>query len=122
MATKQDDPAVEAPKTPPDPFPAIDKGVDEDGLRWEDVSVFGTTYRVREITVDESDTAFDASQNPDKTFNPRLNQRLELVASVVSPPITIDQIGKWTMVKLRALLYVHDRVNTLPAADAAGNG
>lgn len=120
MATKKVETPVETPAEP-DLFPAVAKGIDEDGLRWEEIILYGTTYRVREITVDESDDAFDASQNPDKTYNPRLNQRLELISSIVSPTVTLDQISKWSTVKLRALLYVHGRINTLPAADASGN-
>lgn len=123
MATKRTAPAVEeTPKpTEDDPFPAKAKGTDENGLRWEDVTVLGTDYRIREITVDESDAAFDASQNPDKTYNPRLNQRLELASSIVTPAVTLDEVGKWSKVKLQSLLYVHIRLNSLPPADTEGN-
>lgn len=105
----------------PEPFPAIESGIDGDGLRWEVVDILGTKTRFREITVDESDIAYDASQNPDKTFNMRLNQRMELVASVVDPKITLDDVDKWGVRKLRAMLYVYDRLNTLSPADAEGN-
>ena len=71
--------------------------------------------------MDESDAAFDASQNPDKTFNPRLNQRLELASSIVCPKTSLDDIGKMGVVKLRALLFVSQRINSLPPADEAGN-
>jgi hypothetical protein len=98
-----------------------DKGIDENGLRWEEADVFGTTYRLREITVEESDVAFDAAQGPDKTFNPRLNQRLQLCSSILSPATTIDDIGKWGVAKLVMLLTAFDRLNTLPAADDEGN-
>jgi hypothetical protein len=97
-------------------------GVDDNGLAWEDVVVLGTTYRLREISVEESDVAFDASQNPDKTFNPRLNQRLQLASSIVTPPTTLDEIGKWGIRKLVAMLNAYDRLNSLPAADTEGNG
>lgn len=101
-------------------FPALDKGV-ENGMRWEDVDIFGTTYRVRQITVDESDDAYDASQNSDGTFNARLNQRMELCAAIVLPPTAVSDIGSWDTLKLRALIFVFDRINNLPAADPEGN-
>lgn len=96
-------------------------GVDENGLVWEDVEVFGTTYRLREITVEESDAAFDASQNPDKTFNARLNQRMQLSAAIVTPPTTVDDMAKWGVKKLVSIIDAFDRLNNLPAADAEGN-
>lgn len=96
-------------------------GVDENGLAWEDVGVFGTTYRVREITVEESDTAFDAAQNPNGTFNARLNQRMQLSAAIVSPATTVDDMAKWTTKKLITIIDAFDRLNSLPPADSEGN-
>lgn len=96
-------------------------GVDDNGLAWEDVEVFGTTYRIREITVDESDAAYDASQNADKTFNARLNQRMQLSAAIVSPPTTVDDMAKWSVKKLVQIINVFDRLNSLPPADTEGN-
>jgi hypothetical protein len=113
-------PEPEKPKDP-EPFPATDTGIDENGLRWEDVTILGTPYRFREITVPEADAAYDASQNPDKTFNARLNQRMELVACIVSPKVGLDDIEGWGVRKLRAMLYVADRLNTLSPADTEGN-
>lgn len=102
--------------------PTASSGIDENGLAWEDVDVFGTAYRLREITVPESDAAFDASLNPDKTFNSRLNQRLALCSSIVSPATNMDEIERWGVRKLMRLLEVFDRLNSLPAADTEGNG
>ena len=98
----------------------VTTGLTEDDLRWEDVAYNGTTYRLRELLVEEADTAFDASLNPDKTFNGRLNSRLGLCSSIISPPTTLDEIGKWPNVKLGALLAVYDRLNNLPPASAEG--
>lgn len=95
-------------------------GLTDDGLRWEDVPYNGTTYRLRELLVEEADVAFDASLNQDKTFNGRLNSRLGLCSAIVSPPTTLDEISKWPNVKLGALLAVYDRLNTLPAASDEG--
>lgn len=115
-------PDEKKPDEKPKPlFPALASGVDENGMRWEDVDIFGTTYRVRRITVDESDEAYDASQNADGTFNARLNQRMELCAAIVSPSTDVSDIGSWDTLKLRALIFVFDRINNLPAADSEGN-
>jgi hypothetical protein len=96
-------------------------GMTEDGLRWEEVDYNGTTYRIREILVEESDAAWDASQNPGgQTFNARLQSRLELSSTLVSPATTPDDIAKWPRVKLTTLLRVFDRLNTLPPASAEG--
>lgn len=116
--------AAEAEKPKPKPlFPAIGIGVDENGLRWEDVDVLGTVYRVREITVDDDDLAFDAAENPDgQTMNARLQSRMLLAAAIVSPPTTVDEMGKWSLIKLRILTFVFNRLNSLPPADAEGNG
>jgi len=121
----------ETPKVPKF-LPSTASGIDESGLRWEEVSVFGTTYRVREITVEEGDTAYDAAVLPPEKnmplgsqsdkFNPRLDSRLRLCSAIVSPPTSIDDIGRWSGAKLAALLYIYDRVNALPAADSEGNG
>lgn len=102
---------------------AATSGVDENGLRWEDVPFGGTTYRLREITVEEGDMAFDAAYNPEKdTVNPRLRTRLEICSSLVSPAgLTVDDIGKWGKIKWLTLLTVYERLNALPAADNEGN-
>ncbi|HSB90392.1 MAG TPA: hypothetical protein VLD63_10255 [Anaerolineales bacterium] len=98
--------------------PAV--GITEDGLRWEEVSYNGATYRIRELLVEEADTAWDASIGSDKTFNARLNNRLGLCAAIISPPTTIDEIAKWPNVKLVVLFTVFDRLNALPPASAEG--
>lgn len=100
----------------------LSSGVDDNGLAWQDEDIFGTTFRFREVTVQESDDAYDASLNEDKTFNQRLNQRLLLVSSIVSPKVAVDDIGKWGIRKLIAMLDAYDRINALPAADIEGNG
>jgi hypothetical protein len=126
MAVKALTPPAEAEK-PREPkvrplFPAIDSGTTEHGLRWEDVDVLGEVYRLREITVDDDDAAFDAAENPDgETINARLQTRMQLAASIMSPPTAVDDMGSWPRLKLRALLFVFNRLNTLPPADAEGN-
>lgn len=117
---------AEAPKADEQPkekplFPALDKGVDADGLRWEKVDVFGTLYTLREVTTEEEDAAFDAAELPDDKINARLQRRLLLCSSIVSPAVSVDEIAKWPGLKTRSLMWVMDRINSLPAADAEGN-
>lgn len=98
-----------------------ESGVDENGLRWKELDYSGTRYRLREITVDEDDAAWDASQNPGgETFNARLASRLRLVSAIVSPPTTVEDIPAWPRQKLRALMGLFDELNTLPPASAEG--
>lgn len=119
--------AVRAPEQPveqkPKPlFPPIESGV-EAGLRWERVDVMGTVYRMREITVEEDDAAYDAAENPDgETINSRLQTRMMLASSIEDPKVTVDDMAEWPRLKLRAMLFVFNRLNTLPPADAEGNG
>jgi hypothetical protein len=97
-------------------------GTDDNGLAWKDVDYNGTTYRVRQITVTEGDENWDAAQN-EKTgkFNNRLNSRLNLAVGIVSPPTSIDDMGKWPGAKLVTLLRVFDDLNYLKDADTEGN-
>lgn len=123
MAAKAPARADEKAKPEKTLWPPVASGVDEHGLRWEDVEVFGTAYRVREITVEEDDAAYDASILPDDEdkINPRIQTRMQLSTAIVSPPCTIDDIAHWPRMRLRALTFVFNRLNTLPPADAEGN-
>jgi hypothetical protein len=102
--------------------PVVETGVTETGLAWRDTEYGGTTYRIRQITVDEGDANYDASLN-EKTqkFNGRLNSRLNLAVSIISPPTSIDDMGTWAGAKLVALLRVWDDLNLLKDADTEGN-
>jgi hypothetical protein len=102
-------------------FPALDKGVDENGLRWEKVDVLGTLYTVRELTTQEEDDAFDAAELPDDKINARLERRLRLCSAITSPSVTVDDIALWPGLRTRSLMFVMDRINSLPPADAEGN-
>lgn len=102
--------------------PKVYDGIDENGLAWKDVSYLGTTYRIRQITVEEADTAWDAALDTktDK-LNWRFNNRLSLSTAIVSPATTIDQIEKWSNAKLGAMLRAFDVLNSLEDADTEGN-
>ena len=117
---------VEPPKADEKPkpkvlFPALDSGVDADGLRWERVDILGTLATVRELTTQEEDDAFDAAELPDDKINGRLERRLRLCSAIVSPKVTPDDIVGWPGLKTRSLMFVMDRINSLPPADAEGN-
>jgi len=113
--------AAKAPEKAKVPFPALDKGVDEKGRRWERVDVFGTLYTVRELTTQEEDDAFDAAELDDDKINARLERRLRLCSAIVEPKASVDDIAAWPGLKTRSLMYVMDRINSLPPADAEGN-
>lgn len=99
------------------------KGRDANGLYWEDVKVEGTVYRIRQITVPESDMAWDSTTDEkSNTSNPRARLRFELCYGIVSPETTPDDIDKWSRYKLYLLMNHFDRINQLPPADAEGNG
>jgi hypothetical protein len=100
----------------------IGRGLLDDGRPYHDVYLDeARTYRLTRIWVAESDAAWDASQNEDKTFNPRLNNRLQLAAGIVSPKTSIDDFEKLTAIDLDALFRAYGRLNVLPPADDAGN-
>lgn len=124
MAAKvPEKPVEEKPEEKPaerDPLAVIESGT-ADGLRWERVRIFGTVYQVREITVDEEDTAQDAADNGDDTWNTRLQSRLQLASAIMDPPTTVDEIATWPGLKRRMLNVVFARLNSLPPADAEGN-
>jgi hypothetical protein len=97
-------------------------GTDENGLGWGEISVNGTTYRMRALMVDESDTNWDAAfDERTSKLNGRLHSRLNLSAAIVTPPTSVDDMGKWPTTKLVALLGAWDELNVLPDADTEGN-
>ena len=117
---------VEPPKADEKPkptvlVPALDSGVDADGLRWERVDILGTLATIRELTTQEEDDAFDAAELPDDKINARLQRRLLLASAVVEPKVEVDDIAKWPGLKTRSFMFVMDRINSLPPADAEGN-
>ena len=121
VKTRVEEPTA-APAKPKVPFPALDSGVDESGLRWETVELYDKSrWTIGEITTQDEDDAFDAAELPDDKINARLERRLRLVASVREPKITLDEIGSWPGLRTRSLMYVMDRINSLPPADAEGN-
>ena len=93
-----------------------------DGEEYEttEVTAGSKTYTLRELSVKENDDIEDASQNPDKTFNGRLNLRLCLSASIVSPKTTVDDIGKWPGKRYLILSRAFNSVNSL-SEGAGGN-
>ena len=102
------------------------EGIYEDGpwkgLHWGEFTYEGVQYRMRQNTVDEGDTNYDACfDEKTQRFNARLNSRLNLSTAIVTPETTVDDMGAWSGVKLVALLRAWDKLNLLPAADTEGN-
>lgn len=93
----------------------------------------GTTYTLRELSVDEGDEIWDAAQSPvdpskpdgAMKFNSRFNSRALLARSLVEPTATVEQIGKWGGKKYVSLMRHFDRLNNVseenptPAAGSA---
>ena len=93
-----------------------------EGLKWGELVVEDTTWRLRQTTVDEGDEAWDAAYDESsKKFNGRLNSRMNLAASIIEPPTSVDDMGSWSGVKYLALQRAYDELNTLPEADTEGN-
>jgi len=92
------------------------------GLRWGELDVDGDQYRLRQMTVTEGDENYDAAYNErTEKFNGRLNSRLNLAVSIVTPETSIDTMGAWPGTKLVKLLTAWDELNLLKDADAEGN-
>lgn len=77
----------------------------------------GTTFTMRELSVDEGDDIWEAAQNPDKTTNNRLNTRMLLAKSVIEPVVTVDQVGKWGGRKYTTMLRHFNRLNSIDEAN-----
>lgn len=86
-----------------------------DGEEYETVEVpfRDKTYTLRELSVKENDEIEDASTNPDKTFNGRLNLRLCLSKSIMSPPTGIDDMEKWSGKKYLVLSRAFNKLNSV---------
>lgn len=117
-----------AAKTPkdepksPKPGDIVERGTLDDGRPYHDIFLAeGKTYRLTRIWITQSDEAYDAAQTEDDKFNPRLNTRMRLAFSIVTPETTIDSLEKLTEFDLSILFRGFDRLNRLPPADDAGN-
>jgi hypothetical protein len=74
----------------------------------------GVRHTVRELSVDEGDDASEASVQPDKSFNGRLNTRMLLAKALVEPPTSIEQVGKFGNRKYLTILRHFNTLNSLP--------
>lgn len=112
----------EKPRVAPKMGAVVDRGLLEDGRPYDDVFLGeGKTYRMTRITLVEADEAWDGSQNQDGTVNLRLNNRMQLVSSIVSPKTTLDDLATLTAIEVDALFRGYSRLNVLPPADPEGN-
>ena len=94
-----------------------------DGEEYETTTVeYGNTlYTLRELSVQENDDIEAASTDAGGTFNGKLNLRLCLSKSIVSPETDVDRIAKWPGKKYLTLSRAFNAINSLPE-DAAGEG
>jgi hypothetical protein len=93
-----------------------------DGEEYETLTVEykGKKYVLRELNVDENDEIETASTDAKGTFNGKLNLRLCLVKSIVSPPTGMDDLGKWSGKKYLTMSRAFNKLNALQE-DAEGN-
>lgn len=89
--------------------------IEIDGETYETTSVDyrGAEYVLRELSVTENDDIETAATDKDGKFNGRLNLRLSLATSIVSPPTTADQIGKWGGKKYVLMSRAFNKLNTI---------
>ena len=91
--------------------------IDGEALATETFEYAGTLYTVREITVDEGDQIGEATTGPDGKINFQLNTRMSLSKGLVTPPTSIEQIGKFGSRKFGLVLRTFNRLNSLPEAN-----
>lgn len=94
-----------------------------DGEEYEttEVSYGSQTYTLRELSVEENDEIEEASTEADGKFNGKLNLRMCLAKSILSPETPIDKIAKWPGKKYLTLSRAFNAINSLPE-NAAGEG
>ena len=93
-----------------------------DGEQYETTTVEwkGKKYVLRELNVDENDEIETTSTDEKGGFNGKLNLRLCLVKSIVSPPTGMDDLGKWSGKKYLVMSRAFNRLNALQE-DELGN-
>lgn len=84
-------------------------------------------FTVRELTVKENDQIFDSSKKSDGTIDDRANLRMALVAALVKPSISIDDIDGWPGTRLSYVAQAFNKVNSVdlgpnPLAPPTGSG
>lgn len=107
--------------------------IDGESYATETFEFDGTMFTLRELSVDEGDDIWEASQEPIDAkdtskglkLNTRLNTRLLISKALLTPQITVDQVGKWGGRKYTAVLRHFNSLNsideenpTLPAGSA----
>lgn len=93
-----------------------------DGEEYEtsEVPYGNKLYTLRELSVKENDDIETASTDAQNVFNGKLNLRLCLVHSIVSPATTVEDIEKWPGRKYLVLSKAFNAINSLPV-DSEGN-
>lgn len=76
------------------------------------ITIKGTEYKFREITVEENDLCNDAGTGPDGKWNGRAALRMMIVKSSVDPKITDEQIGKMPLSVYNKVAAAVNEVNS----------
>lgn len=93
--------------------------VEVDGARYH-ASTFeydGEKITARELAQDEIDDIGEACTDDKGKFNNRLNTRMLLARSIVTPVTSIDGVGKFGARKFSVILREFNKLNSLPTAD-----
>jgi hypothetical protein len=83
---------------------------------YEVVAIKGVEYKVRELTVGESDKIEAASTKQDGTLDGKLSTRLAIEAAT-DPTISADDISSLGQTKYTLLIRAFNKMNTLPEAE-----
>jgi hypothetical protein len=81
------------------------------------VTIKGQKFRFRELSVEENDRAADSAKNPDGTVNGRTMMRLMILASLIEPKLSAQELAKLPQ---RAYIRIYDAVadlNTVELGD-----
>lgn len=88
---------------------------------FEVVKIKDIEYKVRELTVGETDNIEEAAKKPDGTTDWKLNTRLA-VSAATDPSIGVDGISSLGQTKYTLLIRAFNKMNTLPETGASPNG
>jgi hypothetical protein len=81
-----------------------------------EIDVDGHLFKFREMSVKENDACIDAARQPDGMINGRINMRMMIAKSSVSPKITVDDLAG---VPNRIYLKLAEFVNEINSIDDA---
>lgn len=80
------------------------------------LEIDGHPFTFRELSVKENDSCIDAARKPDGSIDGRINMRMMIAKSSVTPKITVDDI---TTLPNRVYLKIAEFVNDINSIDDA---